>query len=612
MLLEHIASPDDIKKLDSAQLPQLCREVREFLVDSVSQTGGHLASNLGVVELTVALHRVYDTERDRIVFDVGHQCYVHKAFTGRREAFAGLRSFGGISGFPKPEESIHDAFVAGHASNSVSVALGMARARTMKGEDYHVVALIGDGAMTGGLAYEGLNDAGASGEPLVVILNDNGMSIDPNVGGIATHLSRLRLRPGYYRFKKGYHSLMDRIPGGKKIYDVLHRGKTQLKKAIYPCSMFEDMGFTYLGPVDGHNPEQVEHSLRWARELKCPAIVHVRTVKGKGYTPAETRPEKSHGVGPFDPKVGPVSGGEDFSAVFGRELTALARERDDICAITAAMGPGTGLQDFAQTYPGRFFDVGIAEGHAVSLAAGMAKQGAVPVFAVYSSFLQRGFDMLLHDVALQHLHVVLAVDRSGLVGADGPTHHGCQEIGYLSQIPGMTVYSPADYNELRAMLRAAVEAAGPVAVRYPRGKQARTYPAWGGSAVTRLRDGRDVTLVSYGVMTDELLAAAGTLAERGVEAEVIKINRVTPLDAGEILSCAEQTGRLLVLEDCFENGSVGQQLAAAAAVRGTSLKSLILKNLKGSFAPQGSVSQLRRSLGLDADAVVSAVLEVLV
>ena len=307
-----------------------------------------------------------------------------------------------------------------------------------------------------------------------------------------------------------------------------------------------------------------------------------------------------------------ISSGKSFSSVFGETLCKIAEKDDRICAVTAAMSLGTGLDEFSKRFPERFFDVGIAEQHAVTFSSGLSKNGLIPVFAVYSSFLQRGFDMLLHDVALQHLHVVLAVDRSGLVGADGPTHHGCQEIGYLSQIPGMTVYSPADYNELRAMLRAAVEAAGPVAVRYPRGKQARTYPAWGGSAVTRLRDGRDVTLVSYGVMTDELLAAAGTLAERGVEAEVIKINRVTPLDAGEILSCAEQTGRLLVLEDCFENGSVGQQLAAAAAVRGTSLKSLILKNLKGSFAPQGSVSQLRRSLGLDADAVVSAVLEVLV
>ena len=314
MILERIASPADVKRLNGRELELLCGELRRFLVESVSRTGGHLASNLGAVELTVALHRTYDTARDRLVFDVGHQCYVHKALTGRRELFGSLRQLGGLSGFPKPEESVHDAFVAGHASNSVSVALGMARARTLAGADYAVAALIGDGALTGGLAYEGLNDAGASGEPLVVILNDNGMSIDPNVGGVATHLSRLRLRPGYYRFKKGYHAVMNRLPGGKRVYDFNHRIKRNVKRAIYPCSMFEDMGFTYLGPVDGHNVEQLCTTLAWAREMACPVLLHVRTVKGKGYKPAEVQPERSHGVAPFDPAVGPDLGRSiDFS-----------------------------------------------------------------------------------------------------------------------------------------------------------------------------------------------------------------------------------------------------------------------------------------------------------
>lgn len=610
MILEHISSPADIKRLDGPELVRLCGELREFLVNSVSRTGGHLASNLGAVELTVALHRVYDTETDRLVFDVGHQCYVHKALTGRRELFGTLRQLGGISGFPKPEESGHDAFVAGHASNSVSVALGMARARTLMEQDYGVVALIGDGALTGGLAYEGLNDAGASGEPLVVILNDNGMSIDPNVGGIATYLSRLRVRPGYYRFKKSYRAVLSHLPGGRKLYRFNHSVKTGIKKAIYPCSVFEDMGFTYLGPVDGHNVEQLCTTLAWAREMDCPVLVHVRTVKGKGYAPAESRPERSHGVSPFDPAVGPEQERKvDFSYIFGHELVEMAGRNKRICAVTAAMAEGTGLQEFASAWPKRFFDVGIAEGHAVAMSAGLAKQGMVPVFAVYSSFLQRGFDMLLHDVALQGLHVVLAVDRAGLVGADGPTHHGCQDVGYLTQIPGMTVLCPACFGELKAMLRAAVDMDGPVAIRYPRGGEARQYPAWTGESASVLRQGTDVTLVSYGTLTDELLTAAELLEQKGVSAEVVKLHRIAPLDAAPVLTSVRRTGRLLVLEDCNENGSIGQQLASAFVQAGVVPGALILKNLKNKFAPQGTVPQLRKLLGLDAGGVSATVLE---
>ena len=612
MILERISSPSDLKNLTGPDLLQLCGELRAFLVRAVSRTGGHLASNLGAVELTVALHRTYDTERDRLVFDVGHQCYVHKALTGRRELFGTLRQLGGLSGFPKPEESVHDAFVAGHASNSVSVALGMARARTLMEGGYSVAALIGDGALTGGLAYEGLNDAGASGEPLVVILNDNGMSIDPNVGGVATHLSRLRLRPGYYRFKKGYRAVLSHIPGGRKIYRVTHNLKTGLKRAIYPCSMFEDMGFTYLGPVDGHNVEQLCTTLAWAKDMGGPVLVHVRTVKGCGYAPAESQPERSHGVAPFDPAVGPgLERKVDFSFIFGHEMVELAGRDRRVCAVTAAMAEGTGLQEFSAAWPKRFFDVGIAEGHAVAMSAGLSKQGMVPVFAVYSSFLQRGFDMLLHDVALQGLHVVLAVDRAGLVGADGPTHHGCQDVGYLTQIPGMTVLCPACFDELRAMLRAAVVQSGPVAVRYPRGGEGRKYPAWTGESADLLREGADVTLVSYGTLTDELLAAAELLEEKGVRAEVIKLHRIAPLDPGMVIASVVRTGRLLVLEDCNENGSVGQQLAAALVQAGAAPRKMVLKNLKNAFAPQGTVTQLRALLGLDAGGVAEAVEEML-
>lgn len=612
MLLERIASPADVKKLDKADLPQLCAELREFLVQSIAHTGGHLASNLGVVELTVAIHRIYDTSKDRLVLDVGHQCYVHKILTGRRDRFPTLRQFGGLAGFPRPEESAHDAFIAGHASNSVSVALGMARARTLQKADYAVCALIGDGALTGGLAYEGLSDAGASGEPLVVILNDNGMSINRNVGGMAKHLSRLRIRPGYYHFKKGYHAFMSHLPGGRALYRFNHRIKSGVKRAIYSCSMFEDMGLNYLGPVDGHNLDQLCTTLAWARELNRPVLVHVRTVKGKGYPPAETQPERCHGVAPFDPRVGIVAKpAAEFSTVFGQTLVELAGEEKRICAITAAMGDGTGLQPFARAWPKRFFDVGIAEGHAVSMAAGMARQGMIPVFAVYSTFLQRGFDMLLHDVALQGLHVIFAVDRAGLVGADGPTHHGSQDVAYLSQIPGMTVFCPACFADLRGMLRAAVAMDGPVALRYPRGGEDRKYPLWRGESVRRLREGADITLVSYGVLCGQLLDAATLLAARGVQADVISLCQISPLDIEPIAASVRKTRRLLVLEDSSETGAIGQQICADLMQISVFPQTCILKNLGRSFAPQGTVDELRHTYGLDAPSIADTVLTVL-
>lgn len=613
MILDRISSPEDVKKLNIEETNILCDEIRSFLIESISKTGGHLASNLGAVELTVAIHRVFDTSRDRLVFDVGHQCYVHKALTGRRDLFAALRQHGGLSGFPKPEESVHDAFIAGHASNSVSVALGMAHARTLQGEDYAVAALIGDGAMTGGLSYEGLNDAGASGEPIIIILNDNGMSINENVGGVSLHLSQLRSRPGYFRFKRAYRAFLAKIPGGKMLYQFIHHIKINIKKSLYPCSMFEDMGFAYLGPVDGHNVEQLTNTLEWAKEMNCPVLVHVHTKKGCGYAPAESRPERCHGVSPFDVEIGPtIQPSTDFSSVFGHELKELAKSDERICAITAAMGEGTGLQEFSAEIPGRFFDVGIAEGHAVAMAAGMAKQGMIPVFAVYSSFLQRGFDMLIHDVALQKLHVVLGVDRAGLVGADGATHHGTQDVGYLTQIPGMTVLCPASFEQLRSMLRAAVHinTDGPVAIRYPRGKEAYPHPAWDGRPASVLRQGSDITLVSYGVMIDELLTAAEVLATHGVSAEVVQLNRIAPLNAEVVLDSVRRTWRLLVLEDCVETGSIGQQLAAELSRAGIAPRDLILKNLRRSFVGQGTVAQLRADADIDSAAVVNAVLEV--
>ena len=613
MILEQIHSPRDVKALNEAELSLLCGELRGFLVEQVSHTGGHLASNLGVVELTVAIHRVFDTERDRLVFDVGHQCYVHKILTGRADKFPTLRQYGGISGFPKPCESVHDAFIAGHASNSVSVALGMARARTMLHGDYHVLALIGDGALTGGLAYEGLNNAGASGEPLIVILNDNGMSIDRNVGAMSEHLSRLRTKPAYFAFKKAYHNALVGTRLGQSIYEFNHALKTGIKKAMLPnATMFEDMGFSYLGPVDGHDLTQLTATLEWAKEMKRPVLVHVRTQKGRGYAPAEREPGRFHGVGPFDAKSGAIPPAkESFSSVFGAALTELAAEDARVCAITAAMEDGTGLTPFAKRFPDRFFDVGIAEGHAAAMAAGLAKQGALPVFAVYSSFLQRAYDQLLHDVALSGLHVVFAVDRAGLVGADGATHHGVMDTVFLSGIPNMTVLCPASFAELKAMLRRALfELTGPVAIRYPRGGEGAFTDDRSNEDFAELRAGEDITLCAYGTMVNNALDAAALLHDEGIEARVVKLGRISPFRGGELSRVFGTTKRLLVAEECSGVGCIGQRIAAILAEEGHEPQKLMLCNLGRKFIEQGSTDELYRQCGLDAQSLARTAKEV--
>ncbi len=612
MILETLQSPADVKRLSAADTEQLCDELRQFLVEQVSRTGGHLASNLGTVELTVAIHRVFDTSSDRLVFDVGHQCYVHKALTGRRELFGTLRQFGGLSGFPKPYESPHDAFMAGHASDSVSVALGMARARTLLGQDYHVLALIGDGALGGGLSFEGLNDAGDSGERLIVVLNDNGMSIDANVGGLSRNLARMRTTEEYYEFKKKYRAALSRLPGGSALYGLSHEVKTALKKSLLPpvSTMFEDMGFAYMGLVDGHDVARLTAVLQAAKEEKRPVLVHVHTIKGSGYEPAQREPERFHGIGPFDAATGKEkkATGETFSSVFGQTLTALAREDEQVCAITAAMGEGTGLTGFACMFPRRFFDVGIAEGHAVAMAGGMAKQGLTPVFAVYDSFLQRGFDMLVQDVALEHLHVVLGVDRCGLVGADGETHHGC--IDYLSQIPGMTVLAPASFAELRRMLhRAVLEEKGPVAVRYPRGGECGYHGDCGGESVTVFGGGA-AAVVTYGILTGQALEAAELLKNEGISLRVVKLNQVAPLDGEAVCAALDGVSHIVAVEDQLRAGCVGERLAAVLAERGIPTR-LLLRNVGDALPPQGTVSQLWQSLGLDAQGIAQAVREVL-
>lgn len=614
MILERINSPADVKRLSGEETALLCEELRQFLVEQVSRTGGHLASNLGVVELTVAIHRVFDTARDRLVLDVGHQCYVHKALTGRRELFGTLRQFGGLSGFPKPYESGHDAFVAGHASDSVSVALGMARARTLLAKDYHVVAVIGDGALGGGLSFEGLNDAGGSGEPLVVILNDNGMSIDRNVGGLSKHLSRMRTDPEYYEFKKKYRKTLEKLPAGRTLYEWSHEVKSAVKKTLLPplSTVFEEMGFSYMGPVDGHDIQRLTAVLREAREAKRPVLVHVHTVKGNGYAYALREPERFHGVPPFDPATGKVrkESGETFSHVFGETLCQLARQDDRVCAITAAMADGTGLTDFAKEFPRRFFDVGIAEGHGVAMAGGMAKQGLVPVFAVYDTFLQRGYDMLVQDLALEKLHAVLAVDRCGIVGADGETHHGC--LDYLSQIPGMTVLVPASFDELRQMLRRAVEdIPGPVAVRYPRGGENGYAGGWNGDAVQVLREGGDAAVVTCGILTGETLRAADALQAEGIGVRVVKLAQVSPLDGKELCAALDGVKRLVVAEDQLRAGGLGERLSALLLEQDAGIGKIRLRNAGTALPTQGSTAQLWHELGLDAEGIAQAVREVL-
>ena len=602
-----------MKKLSDQEAEALCALLRARIIDTVSRTGGHLASNLGAVEITVALHRVFDFRQDRLVFDVGHQCYAHKILTGRNAQMERLRTFGGIAGFPKPSESVCDAFVAGHASNSVSVAVGMARARTLQKADYQVIALIGDGALTGGLAYEGLSDAGNSKEPLLVILNDNGMSITKNVGGVAEHLAHQRLKPQYLRFKEGYRRAMQVLPLGGRIYRVTHKIKTAVKETLLPCSLFEDMGFTYLGPVDGHNVKGLTRLLTYAKSLHGPVLLHVRTVKGKGYGPAERNPDKFHGVGTFCVETGePLGAGKtSFSQVFGQTLCQLAEQDGRICAITAAMQPGTGLDGFFERFPDRAFDVGIAEGHATAMAAGMAKEGMLPVFAVYSSFFQRAYDMLIHDVALQNLHVVFCVDRAGLVGEDGETHHGVFDPAFLDTVPGMTVLCPASFEELRQALPYALfHCTGPVAIRYPRGGEGSWREAAPPGADVVVRPGRDLTLVTYGTLVNQVLEAANRLAADGLQAEVVKLGRITPLDAGAVETSVKKTGRLLVAEECAAPGCVGQRLAARLGMGGISVKAFHLQNIGGQFVTHGTPDQLRRLCGLDGESLYQKALEV--
>ncbi len=603
----------DLRSIDDVEASALCDHLRERLVDVVSETGGHLSSNLGVVELTVAIHRVFDTTVDRLVFDVGHQCYVHKILTGRDGQMKSIRQYKGLAGFPKPNESNHDAFIAGHASNAVSVALGMATARTITNSDYHVIALLGDGALTGGLAYEGLSSAGHSGEPCIVILNDNGMSIAENVGGVAKHLAKQRLKPQYIHFKNVYRKFMKATSVGRVVYHITHNIKEGIKALIIPSSMFEDMGFQYIGPVDGHDVKMLTKLLRHAKEVDGPVLMHVRTVKGKGYEPAEKNPDFFHGVKAFTKQDGSVkeqSVSTTFSKCFGEVLLEEAQQKPEICVITAAMEAGTGLTKFSAKYPDRFFDVGIAEGHAVSFVGGMAKQGLLPVFAVYSTFLQRGFDMLIHDIAIQNLHAIFCVDRAGLVGEDGETHHGVFDVSFLNTIPNISIYCPSSLKELESMLKKAIAQDGPVAIRYPRGGEGDYREEHSNIPAIKLLEGKNITLVAYGIMINRAIEVAEKLKLQNIQAEVIKLNQIKPLHMAEIERSVRKTSRIMVIEDGIAAGGMGEKILVELSKRGVNVNKVSLCNCGNDFVPHGSVDELYTYCGLDSKSLLERAKEV--
>lgn len=616
-ILETINGHEDLCRLTQKERVQLCGEIRQFLIDSVSKTGGHLAGNLGVVELSVAIETVFQTSTDRLVFDVGHQSYVHKLLTGRRADFAHLRQFGGISGFPKPEESVCDAFVAGHASSSVSIALGMARARTLQHQDYNVIALIGDGACTGGMAYEGLNDAAVSGEPMIIVLNDNEMSIGRNVGGLSHHLSQLRSSRRYLTAKRIYRQVMKKLPLGQTLYSMSSRLKNRIKRFLLPGTIFENMGFTYLGPVDGHDLPGLIDRLTAAKNLKEPVLIHVVTRKGCGYQFAEEDPAKFHGIGKFDPYTGKKLAPKvkTFSDSFGETMLELGEKNDRVCAITAAMPGGTGLLTFQEKYPTRTFDVGIAEEHAVSMAGGLAKQGMIPVVAIYSTFLQRSFDQIMQDTGLLGLHVVYAVDRAGLVGDDGPTHHGVFDIGFLRQVPGMRILTPVSLREQKDMLTWAVEScSGPVAVRYPRGGegsyQVSDWQGPDGPLVKCHRQGRDITLITYGSVLESVMEGAALLSEMGIEATVLRLLTVGALPTQEVFEKLSEKHRVLIVEETCTGSGIREALA-------WELRKLcpdcVLDgvDLGRRFIPHGSNRELYEYCGLDGESIAQRAKEML-
>ena len=616
-ILEKINEPKDLKQLNIEEQKELAEEIRKELLNIVSKNGGHLASNLGVVELTIAIHTIFNTPMDKIVWDVGHQSYVHKMLTGRKNQMNTLRKLNGLAGFPKTCESEYDAFNTGHSSTSISVATGMARARDLLKEDYKVIAVIGDGSLTGGMALEALNDAGASRTNVIVILNDNEMSISKNVGGIPTFLSKLRTRKLYTRANTRIKRLTLKIPRvGEKIVDLVRRTKKTIKQVFIPNMFFEDIGFTYLGPVDGHNIEKLESILKIAKDVKGPVLVHIITKKGKGYKFAEENPDKFHGISPFNIETGEKLGKsqKDYSKVFGEKLVSLAEKDEKIVAVTAAMKDGTGLKEFANKFSERFFDVGIAEQHAVGLIAGMAKAGLKPVLPLYSSFLQRGYDQLVHDIALQNIPVTICIDRAGIVGNDGETHHGIFDMSFASAIPNLNILAPKDFKELEDMLEFAVNYNGPVLIRYPRGgeglnkiEKEKQDIELGKAEV--LKEGKDISLIAIGKMVDRAVEVSNILEEKGIDAEIVNVRFLKPIDKDCILNSIEKTGKAVTMEDGILNG--GLYTAVLEAVNKSTLENIkiIPVGYDDTFITHGSTAELEEKMRTDAKSIAQTIEE---
>lgn len=613
-MLEKINKPNDIHKIALADFPLLAEEIRQFLIESVSRTGGHLASNLGAVELTLALHNVLDLPQDRIIWDVGHQAYTHKILTGRKDGFAKLRQEGGMSGFPKRKESDCDAFDAGHSSNSISAGLGYVRARDLLGQNYRVVSVIGDGALTGGMAYEAMNNAAGLKTNFIIVLNDNNMSISKNVGGMSSYLSALRTAESYTGMKINVTKTLKKVPKiGPAIVDTMRKTKSSIKQLIIPGMLFENMGITYLGPVDGHNMRQMMRLFNEAKRVEGPVIVHVLTEKGRGYTPACVHPDRFHGTGPFDIKTGKSLSAKKsltYTDVFSDTVTALGKEQKKLVCITAAMRKGTGLKRFAKEFPDRFFDVGIAEEHAVSFAAGLALGGMIPVVAIYSSFLQRAVDQIVHDVCMQNLHVIFAIDRAGLVGADGETHQGCFDLSYLTMIPNMTVMAPKNAWELSKMLELSAYMAGPCAIRYPRGgayqglEEFQSPVQYGKSEI--LYRGEKTAILSVGSMTEVCEQVYREMKAKGENPTFVNARFVKPLDTGLLDELAKDHSLFVTVEENVKSGGFGEHVAAYMEACHPETRVLPIA-IWNRFVEHGEVDSLRAKIGLSPAEIFSAI-----
>ena len=607
-ILDSIKDSKDVKQLDIKGLNSLSGEIREFLIKTVSKTGGHFASNLGVVELTLAVHHVFDMPKDKIVWDVGHQSYTHKILTGRKDKMGTIRQLNGLSGFPKREESEYDCFDTGHSSTSISAAVGIARARDLNKDNHEVIAVIGDGALTGGMAFEALNDVGRKHTKMIVILNDNEMSISQNVGGLSKHLSNIRTAPAYLSTKKDVENFLSKIPVvGKGIKSIIKRTKGGLKKFLYPNMLFEELGLKYLGPVDGHNMEALIKVLKRAKREPGPVLIHIRTKKGKGYTPAEERPNDFHGVSSFDVETGKsvkISSKATYSSVFGDKISSIAKEKENITLISAAMIEGTGLSKFSKMYPERIFDVGIAEQHDVTMAAGMAVNGITPVVALYSSFLQRAYDQVVHDVATQNLHVVFAIDRAGLVGNDGETHQGVFDTGFLMQIHNMTIMAPTDYKEFENMIEFATSKYNaPIALRYPRGSAPSSLnnsytPIELGKGVITMQ-GNDLTIIASGKMVYTAMEVRELLKAKNIDAEVLNLRFIKPLDEELILKSVNKTGKVVIIEEAPKDASFAYKIASL--LPGDT--EIMIETLPDEFIKQGSIDELLKLNGLDAKSI---------